>query len=298
MENSVLVSIPVISYNSGKTIIETLDSIKNQTYQNLELIISDDCSLDNTIGIVKQWIEVNKQRFKNVLLLTSETNNGVAKNLNRAISACSGVWIKSIAGDDMLMPDCIQKDMTFALKNPDLPLFFTDYNYLYVDGEQKRIENSNLDKDFFNLNAHEQFLYLINKNAPAAPTKFANAQFMKEHLYDERYPFLEDRPMWCRLTKAGLKMHLYDEVTVLWRRGESLTSSHEYYYNTRYMESAKAFFVNERARYLLDNGFAEKHKAELKKFKLYDYTIKFGLNKITPLHHVLYRLLILLIYHH
>ena len=51
-----LVSVVIITYNSEKTIIETLESIKNQTYKNIELIISDDFSKDNTVEICKQCI--------------------------------------------------------------------------------------------------------------------------------------------------------------------------------------------------------------------------------------------------
>ena len=72
-----LVSVPVITYNSSKTVLETLDSIYNQTYQNLELIVSDDCSTDNTVGICREWIEAHKKRFVRTELLTVEKNTGV-----------------------------------------------------------------------------------------------------------------------------------------------------------------------------------------------------------------------------
>lgn len=55
-----LVSVIVMSYCSADTIVETLDSIKNQTYPRIELIITDDCSPDRTIQVVQDWIAVNK----------------------------------------------------------------------------------------------------------------------------------------------------------------------------------------------------------------------------------------------
>ena len=54
-----LVSICVITYNSSKTVVETLESIKNQSYSNIELVVSDDCSPDNTVELVQQWLEKN-----------------------------------------------------------------------------------------------------------------------------------------------------------------------------------------------------------------------------------------------
>lgn len=67
-----LVSVSIITYNSSSTILETLDSIYSQSYQNIELIVSDDCSTDNTVEICKKWIDEHKDRFVRVELLTVE----------------------------------------------------------------------------------------------------------------------------------------------------------------------------------------------------------------------------------
>ena len=59
-----LVSVIVVSYNSEKTIIETLDSILMQTYKNIEIVVSDDKSSDRTISIVKEWMQKNGSAVK------------------------------------------------------------------------------------------------------------------------------------------------------------------------------------------------------------------------------------------
>ena len=58
-----LISIMIVSYNSQDTILETLASTLVQSYKNIELIITDDCSSDNTARIVKEWIKKNKNMF-------------------------------------------------------------------------------------------------------------------------------------------------------------------------------------------------------------------------------------------
>jgi glycosyltransferase involved in cell wall biosynthesis len=63
-ENIPLVSIVVYVYNSEAFIIETLESIKAQTYPKLELIITDDLSKDSTLELVEEWIDINKLRFE------------------------------------------------------------------------------------------------------------------------------------------------------------------------------------------------------------------------------------------
>ncbi|MDR0890977.1 MAG: glycosyltransferase [Endomicrobium sp.] len=55
MENNPLVSVCVITYNSSKYVLETLESIKTQTYQNIELIVSDDCSTDDTVEVCENY---------------------------------------------------------------------------------------------------------------------------------------------------------------------------------------------------------------------------------------------------
>ena len=83
-----LVSVPVVTYNSANTILETLESIKAQTYPNIELIISDDCSTDNTIELCLEWLELYKERFTRTEVLTVEKNTGVSANVNRCWNAC------------------------------------------------------------------------------------------------------------------------------------------------------------------------------------------------------------------
>ena len=90
MKENDLVSIVVITYNSSKYVLETLESAKAQTYQNIELIITDDCSTDNTVAVCKEWLEKNEDRFVKAELVTSPCNTGVPANLNRGVKKAQG----------------------------------------------------------------------------------------------------------------------------------------------------------------------------------------------------------------
>jgi len=70
---SSLVSIIVVTYNSSKFITETLNSVSNQTWEDIELIITDDCSEDDTIEICRKWLKKNKDRFSSVQIKTPES---------------------------------------------------------------------------------------------------------------------------------------------------------------------------------------------------------------------------------
>lgn len=76
-----LISVVVITYNSSNTIIETLESISRQSYPNIELIISDDCSKDDTVNKAQNWINSNGVKG---LVITAVKNEGIPANVNSA----------------------------------------------------------------------------------------------------------------------------------------------------------------------------------------------------------------------
>lgn len=109
-----LVSVRILTYNSSKYIIETLNSVFNQTYQNLELVVSDDCSTDNTVQLCKDWIDKHKVRFSKIVFLTTTVNTGVCANSKRSLEATTGDWIKGLGGDDVLHPEAIERFIAFV----------------------------------------------------------------------------------------------------------------------------------------------------------------------------------------
>ncbi|HYH15160.1 MAG TPA: glycosyltransferase family A protein, partial [Flavisolibacter sp.] len=145
-----LVSIIVITFNSEKYIAETLESIKEQTYNTIELIISDDHSNDETIEICESWLKENSDRFVRTQIVLSETNTGIAHNCNRGILASRGEWIKVIAGDDALEPDMTRRYMQFAkLQSNAVAIFSRIEAYEETFEPEKKIRiKSNANKGF------------------------------------------------------------------------------------------------------------------------------------------------------
>ena len=120
-----LVSVTVCTYNSSKTVIETLESIKTQTYRNLELIVSDDGSKDDSVHICESWANDNKKRFHRIKILTYSPNTGTSANMNRAYSETQGEWIKGIAADDKLLPNCISDYIDYVVNHPSASVIFS-----------------------------------------------------------------------------------------------------------------------------------------------------------------------------
>lgn len=228
MNNQPLVSVPVITYNSSKFVLETLESIKAQTYQNIELIISDDCSTDNTVELCQKWVEKNKERFVRTQIITSEINTGVSANLNRAEAACQGDWVKGIAGDDLLMPDCIESCVNYAVRHNVTCLFGKIKAFGSSVQKNMYIENNIFNYSFFYLSDIEQWRYLIfNKNCVPAATYFYNRSKIIDLgiTNDERIPLMEDWPKWINITRSGIKLQLIDKLLVFYRISENSLST-------------------------------------------------------------------------
>lgn len=220
--NNPIVSVPVVTYNSVTTILETLESIKAQTYPNIELIISDDCSTDNTVALCRDWVEKNKERFIRTEIVTVEKNTGVAENLNRAETACKGEFVKGIAGDDLMMPNCIQECMDYVAEHPDTIYLFSRCKAFGADEEYCKRIDGYFDYTFFALTPQQQLHHLIfNGNCVPASTLCYNRERAQQIGVkdDERIPLLEDWPRWINLLRAGVKFHFIDKVLVKYRVG-------------------------------------------------------------------------------
>ncbi len=134
-----LVSIIMPSWNTGKFIGESIQSVLNQTYKNWELIIVDDCSTDNTDEIVASFNDERIRYFRN------DKNSGAALTRNRALCEARGEWIAFLDSDDLWMPKKLEKQIAF-MKEKGYTFSFTEYEKIdeeskplniYVSGPEK-----------------------------------------------------------------------------------------------------------------------------------------------------------------
>jgi len=117
-----IVSIITPSYNSLKFIAKTINSVLDQTYQEWEMIIIDDCSSDASIDIIEKYIE-NDNRIKCIKL---EKNVGPANARNVGIQEAKGKYIAFLDSDDIWFPNKLEKQIEFMQKN-DLSLTYSSY---------------------------------------------------------------------------------------------------------------------------------------------------------------------------
>lgn len=243
MENIPLISVVVLTYNSSLYITETLNSIKDQTYDNIELIITDDCSTDSTLIICEDWINLNKSRFCNTEIIKTEENTGIAPNFNRGFKKAKGVWIKVIAGDDLLMTDCIRDNLTYVQVHSTCGIVFSAISaFKTINNKIQTLDIKNHFKRIAHLSAEEQLKILLKENIVPAPSSFIKSDVIKSVDYaDENYPFMEDYPLWIRFLTQGVHLDYFDTVTVKYRMEESLTRESAKIVNEKYFDSFKRY---------------------------------------------------------
>lgn len=110
------VSVMVPTYNHQDFIRESLDSILGQSYPSLEIIVTDDGSSDDTCCIMREYQQLHPDR---IIPVFSEKNTGIAANVNRGLVQVTGKYIAWLAGDDLMMPDKIEKQVRLLEANPD-----------------------------------------------------------------------------------------------------------------------------------------------------------------------------------
>lgn len=233
-----IISVAVISYNSSKTILQTLESVKNQSYDssNIELVISDDGSIDNTCDVINQWLDKYHASFYAVKTNFSKKNKGVSANCNISFSLCSGEWVKIIAADDVLLVDCIERNVIRANKT-DFKVIFSKMQAFRKDKLLPKVFPS-LEQQYIFLakNLNEQLVMLRKYGGfRCAPTSFIHRDainYLGE--LNEAYTLIEDYPMWIKLSDK-YKFDFFDEITVKYRVEESTSNSSLNICNVEYL---------------------------------------------------------------
>lgn len=216
-----LVSIVLITYNSGKYVLETLESVKNQTWQNIELIISDDGSTDQTVAICSNWLVEHQQRFHNTQLITVTQNTGIPANCNRGLRATRGEWLKTISGDDILLKNCITDNLDYAGRFPNASFIVSDVKEIDEEGNLIRDEVINEGVIFFTgipsakkqLKAYSRWPAFLN-----VPTFFCKREMIESIGYcDEDFRIYEDTTLVIRMMERGVRLYYMQVPTVAYR---------------------------------------------------------------------------------
>ena len=201
--SNILVSIVTVSFNSEKTIRKTIESVLNQTYQNIEYRIVDGLSSDNTVSICQEYEDAfRKKGIK--FVISSEKDNGIYDAMNKGIFAATGEIIGIINSDDWYELDAVESVVDNYKK--------TNFDYLYANINIVRADGSILikrsKKDVFATSRHW--------NHPTC--------FVKRQLYEEIGKFkckglYDDFDFFLRVRKSKKKIVVLNQVLANFRTG-------------------------------------------------------------------------------
>lgn len=208
MGNKVSVIIPI--YNKEKYIEKCLESVLNQTYSNLEIIVVDDASTDSSLEIVKK---ISDERIKIIALAE---NKGVSNARNEGIDLATGDYICFLDADDYWVLDKIEKQVKFIEDN-NYTFIYGGYDYL-KNGKRK---NAKVPKS---LNYNQ----LLKNHAIFTSTVMLNMKHLKkEEIYMPNIKIGQDYGAWWNILKKGITAYGITETLAIYRVGQKSLSSNK-----------------------------------------------------------------------
>ena len=253
MHNKPLVTVICLCYNHADYVIEALESVHNQTYSNVELLIADDFSTDNSVKVIESWLKEHPK----IPFLVNKENLGNTKTFNKCLKLAKGEYIIDLAADDVLKIDCIANQLEGFKKTT-----YENVGLIYGNAELIS-ENGNFINDYFKTDTNRKrlqsqptgdiYIGLLNgnNNLCSISSLVKKAVFVSLNGYDENLAY-EDYDFWIRAStiynfdyvdkilvqKRVLKDSMY---TLLTQKNNKKTRRFNY---STYLILQKAFKMN------------------------------------------------------
>ncbi len=252
-----LVSILIPTFNRAEYLGQAIDSALTQTYTNIEIIVHDDASTDDTPQLLKKYSD------KRLRIIRTEDNHGMLGGWNYIVTKAKGDYIKFLASDDLLEPTCVEELVEAARTHPSVALITCQRKFI---DEQGRVEKKMgfSDKDtIVNGKDHAHWiLTTLRENLIGEPTAvlYPTKLVKKAGEYDRTFSQFADFEYWIRLLQFGDLVYVHKPLCSFRTHEGSNTSSairdgrfiteifaliSKYYDNSRY---TKSFTLTRRDR--------------------------------------------------
>ena len=199
-----LVSICVPTYNSAFFLKETLESIVNQSFRNIEIIIGDNASNDRTIDIIKDFAEEDDR----ISFYVNNSNIGYSSNCNKLLSLAKGDYVAIYHSDDVYEADIVQEEVDFLNNNPNCLGVFTSFQE--IDALSRILSNSkypiksNQNTIEVDLYRYIKLVLLQGGSCFCCPTSMIRKEVYSQLSgYDVNLKYVEDQDMWARILMLG-----------------------------------------------------------------------------------------------
>jgi glycosyltransferase involved in cell wall biosynthesis len=214
MHQTPLVTVICLSYNHAEFVIEALESVLHQTHNNVELIIADDFSTDNSVEIIEQWLKQHPQ----IPFIMNVENLGNTKTFNKCLKIAKGAFLIDLAADDVLNPDCIVQQLKGFAETT-----YENVGLIYGNAELIS-EKGAFIKDYFETDSNRKrlksqptgniYVGLLNgiNNVCSISSLVKREVFEKLKGYDENLAY-EDYDFWIRASRI-YSFDYVDEILI------------------------------------------------------------------------------------
>lgn len=209
-EHTPLVSIIMSVYNEERYLLQSMKSLIGQTLSDFEIIVIDDCSNDRTTEIIESFHD------ERIRLIRNEKNQGLTKNLNKALGYCRGKYIARMDGDDISLPGRLEKQVRYLENHPEIMLAGCQTKTF---GEQDLIWRL---KD----NPEKLRIMMLLRPVLAHPSFIMRGELIREYnfRYDESFRSAQDYDFAQRVSER-FKIGIVPEVLLCYRTHKKQVSS-------------------------------------------------------------------------
>ncbi|MFH1244421.1 MAG: glycosyltransferase [bacterium] len=212
MNHNPLVSILIPTYNREAYLGDAINSALNQTYPNIEIIVHDDASTDQTIELLSLYHDPHLR------VIRTDTNHGMIGGWNYIVQQARGEYLKFLASDDLLTPTCVAELVKATLAHPQAALITCQRKF--IDGEGRPVRRGGVVKTLgfahksviVNGLAHaHEILTTLRENKIGEPTAvlYPTKLVKKAGEYDPQFSQFADFEYWIRLLQFGDLVYLH-----------------------------------------------------------------------------------------
>lgn len=227
-----LVSFIMAAKNFERFVGDAIASVMNQTYQNIELIVVDDASTDNTTSIIREWAE----RDARIRAIYNTTSVLPPRARNMAADIARGTYLAILDSDDISMPDRIEKQVAYMLAHPEIDASGSHAEIIDIDGKSFGIK-----KKSTNI-ADIRCAFLLQNQFIHSSMIIKKSVFDALGGYRSEYMYAEDYDLYSRVLEAG-QMNNVDAVLIKFRASSGGVTTQS---NSQKIQMASSLAVSQR----------------------------------------------------
>ncbi len=258
MNDSPKVSVCIPTYNYGQYLREAIESVLSQTFSNFELLVIDNCSIDNTMDIMENYTKLDPR----IKYVRNSCNVGMAQNFNECLRHASAPYIKILCADDLLERDYLKKTVDILDVYPHVAM--VTCARLLVTEKIQPIRILSYAKKFEIVDGRKAInRCFFRKNFIGEPTAVLFRRDIAGRGFDEKYKQFIDLDMWFHLLEQGDLANIPDTLCKFRQHGRQGTKMN--LKSTLLIEDMRYFYEDYRNKSYIEQSFI---KNQIRKFKI------------------------------